>query len=84
MKGDVHRDNQTIDEYYPTDHPKCSAESTFLVGWTNSELYSETMGRLTLIASKGFRAYYVWHYEYQARQKNPFATMTDCLRRSNA
>jgi hypothetical protein len=85
-----HPDTKTIYEYlgnhvhgYPPNHPKFSAESAFLVGRTNSELYSETMERLTLIASKGFRVYYVWHHEYQVIQKKPFATMTDCLRRIN-
>jgi hypothetical protein len=83
-----HPETQTIYEYlgnhvhgYPPEHPRFTTESAFLLGRTNSELYTETMERLTLIASKAFRVYYVWHHEYTVIQNKPFANMSDCLRR---
>jgi hypothetical protein len=82
-----HPTSQTIYEYlgnhvhgYPPNHPKFTTKSVFLVGRDNSELYGETMERLSLIASKGFRVYYVWHHEYKALRNKPFANITDCLR----
>ena len=79
-----HPETQTVYEYlgnhvhgYPPHHPKFTEKSTFLTGRTNRELYTQTMERLVLIATQGFRVHYLWDHDYVSIQHKPFANVLD-------
>ena len=77
---------KTIYEYlgnhvhgYPPTHPQFTEDSTFLTGRTNRELYAQTMERLVLIATLGFRVYYLWHHDYVSIQHKPCSNIMDVV-----
>ena len=77
---------RTIYEYlgnhvhgYPPTHPQFTEDSTFLPGRSNRELYAQTMERLVLIATLGFRVYYLWHHDYVLIQHKPCSHVLDVV-----